>query len=514
MNPEQDKKDKNMLVDSREGATRVVHAREIAALIESLGYTDRSAAQWGFPDIFSLAESLFARIQQNPAQEEKAKLRDERLSLWAEAECAMRKFSLSLAYAFPWMVMLTLDYLRPGALKVSPEIGGALSLSLIASLITSGGFVQMICRGGNFYYGLKEPALAHRTCISLLNIGLTGSLALAMLGMMAGSYFHLFKGNYLVLAAIDYLALSLLWMLCAVLSVQGISWCIPLIFSLSILIGGLMKLLFEPGTTILLVLCPLVAVLCAFGCVLVGAYHSQRKHPQGKDSARPRGAVLFITLAPFYIYGTLYFSFLFADRLTAGSAVPWVSGLSFGIDAAYKQGTDLVLLAFLITAALVEYLADSFLRFWQRLAAELPQAASWPLMQSLRKRHSKSMAAIFTAFVVVALGTWFVFSRSIAPRSSPRLLQTAVLGGLGYLMLSVALLEIIILASVNSISMASLAVAIGVAVNLIIGYGLSHLWGVQYAAAGLLAGSTVVLWISNAAVRRVLHRPDYHYSVS
>jgi len=76
------------------------------------------------------------------------------------------------------------------------------------------------------------------------------------------------------------------------------------------------------------------------------------------------------------------------------------------------------------------------------------------------------------------------------------------------------LLEIVILAGINAISMASLAVALGVAVNLLTGYGLSHLWGVQYAAAGLLAGSAVVLCISNAAVRHVLRHPDYHYSIS
>jgi len=511
MNP---KEDKIRLMDNREGATRVVHAREVAALIESMGYTDRSATQWGFPDIFSLAEHFFARLEQNAAEEGRVRRKDERFSLWVETGRAMRKFSLSLAYATPWMLMLALEYLRPGALRVSPEIGGALSLSLIASLITSGGFVQMICRGGNFYYGLKEPALAHRTCNSLLNIGLTGSLVLALLGMMAGSYFHLFEGDYLVVAAINYLALSLLWMLCAVLSVQGFGWSIPLIFSLSIFTDGLIKTLFNPGTTVLLVVCPLLAVLCAFGSVLVGGYHAEKKHPQSKDSTRPRGGVLFIALAPFYIYGTVYFSFLFADRLTAGSAVPWVSGLSFGIDAAYKRGTDLVLLAFLLTAALVEYVADSFLRFWQRLAEELPQAPNQQLIASLRKCHSKSMLAIFIAFVVFALSAWFAFSRSGSPGPSPRLLQTAVLGGLGYLLLSVALLEIVILASVNAISMGSLALAVGVAVNLITGYGLSHLWGVQYAAAGLLAGAAVVLWISNAAVRRVLHDPDYHYAIS
>lgn len=507
-------KDHESLVLNDEGTLQAVHAREVAALIESLGYTDQSARHWGFPDIFSLAEYLFSRLQQNPAPDQRASEKRARVFLWEETRSALRKFSLSLAYAIPWMVMLLFEYGRPDALQVSPEIGGALSLSLIFSLITTGGFVQMISRSGNFYYGLKEPALAYRTCMSLINIGLTCSLVFALLGMMAGSYFHLFAGNYLVLAAINYLAMSLLWMFCAALSAQRIGWCIPLVFFLSILVGGLIKILVNPGTTLLLELCPLLAALFAFGCVQAGSFHAERKNPQSKNSARPRGGVMAISLAPFYVYGTFYFSFLFADRLTAGSSVPWVSGLSFGIDASYKRATDLVLLAFLITAALVEYLADSFLKFWQDLATKLPQAASHQLTASLWKRHLKSMLVIFTAFVVIAFIAWFGLSGSTGMFSGPRFLQTAVLGGLGYLMLSMALLEIIVLASIDAISMASLATAVGVAVNLFIGYGLSHLLGVQYAAAGLLAGSAVVLWISNAAVRRALRHADYHYSIS
>jgi len=504
----------DLLIDGREGTVQVAHGCELAALIESLGYNDRSAKERGFPNIFSLAEHLFARLQQNPTPYGKAGQSGGWLSLWAEIRYAMRKFSLSLAYAIPWMVMLTLECLRPDALQVSPEIGGALSFSLIASLITAGGFVQMISRSGNFYYGLKEPVLAHRTCMSLLNIGLTSSLFLALLGMMFGSYFHLFAGSYLVLAAINYVALSLLWMLCAVLSVQGIGWCIPFIFALSIVISCWIKILANSGTIILLMLCPLMAALCALSCVLAGSYHEEKKHPGSKDSARPRFVVMFISLVPFYVYGTVYFSFLFADRLTAGSAVPWFSGLSFGIDAAYRKGTDLVLLAFLVTAALVEYLGDSFLRFWQRLAAEVPHAASEQLIVSLRKRHSKSMFVIFTAFVVIALSAWFAFSRSSSLAPAPRLLETAALGGLGYLMLSMALLETIILVSINAISKALIAVAVGAGVNLLTGYGLSHLLGVQYAAVGLLAGSAVVLWKCNVAVKQVLRHPDYRYSIS
>jgi len=504
----------DLLISGRKGTAQVVHARELAAQIESFGYTDRSAREAGFPDIFSYAEHLFDCFQADPRPTARTARSLGRTALWAEIKCAMRKFSLSLAYAVPWMALLTLEYLRPEALRVSPELGGALSLSLIASLTTSGGFIQMISRSGNFYYGLKEPVLARRTCMSLLNLGLTCSLLVAVLGMMLGFYFHLFTGNYLVLAAINYVALSLLWMFCAMLSVQGRGWCIPFVFLLSALAGGLIKILAHSGATILLMLWPLLAVLAALGFTLAGFHRAEKGHAGAADSVRPRLGVLAISLVPFYLYGTVYFGFLFADRLAAGSAIPWVSGLSFGIDPAYKRGMDLVLLAFLVTAALAEYLGDSFLRFWHQLAAELPQSAGEQLIVRLRRRHWTTMLAIFTVFVMTALGAWLAFSRSGTLGSSPRLLQTAVLGGLGYLLLNMALLDTIILASVNANSLALVAVTVGLVVNVLTGYELSHLWGVQYAAAGLLAGSAVVLWKCNAAVRQILRSPDYHYSVS
>jgi hypothetical protein len=240
----------------------------------------------------------------------------------------------------------------------------------------------------------------------------------------------------------------------------------------------------------------------------------EKKNPDAKGSARPRSSVAFISLAPFYVYGTVYFGFLFADRLTAGTAIPWVSGLSFGIDSAYKRGMDLVLLAFLITAALVEVLSDAYLRYWRRLATELPQTGSDQLVAKLRKSHAKNMLAIFLVFGVIAAAAWFAFCHLPGQVTSAKLLETAALGGLGYLLLSIALFENVILASVNATSLALRAVAMGLGVNLLVGYGLSHLLGVQYAAAGLLAGSAVLFWRCNVAVRQVLRHPDYYFSIS
>jgi hypothetical protein len=88
------------------------------------------------------------------------------------------------------------------------------------------------------------------------------------------------------------------------------------------------------------------------------------------------------------------------------------------------------------------------------------------------------------------------------------------MGGAGYLMLSMALFEAIILACVNALHLALRAVALGLVVNLLVGYELSHLLGVQYAAIGLLLGAAVVLWNCHTATRQVLRHPDYHYSVA
>ena len=504
----------DLLIDSRKKGAQFAHDLEVAALIESFGYNDRHANEKGFADIFSMAEHVFPRLQKEVASEERLPQRHKRPCASSELRCAIGKFCLSIGYSIPWMALLALEHLRPDILRVSPELGGALSLSLIASLIMTGGFVQIICRRGNFYYGMKEHSLARHSCLSLLNLGLTSSIFLAVLAMILGSYFHLFAGKYLVLAASTFIALCLLWMLCAVLSVQGIGWCILCIFVISALICGLTSSLAGWSESALAILWPWTATICALGCVLTGFHREAKKHAKRRTSCRPRSGVSSISLIPFYVYGTAYFTFLFADRLTAGSAIPWVSGLSFGIDADYKQGMDLALLAFLLTAAIVEYLADSFMRFWQRLALELPQSAGERFSLSLRRRHSQMMLVIFVAFLVIASGSWFAFSRSSSLAPSFKSMQTAALGSIGYLMFCIALLESIILASVNALSMVLAALALGAGVNLIAGYGLGHVWGVQYAAVGLLVGSAVVLWKCNAAVRQVFTNPAYHYSVS
>ena len=503
-----------LLKDVHERAPEIADAQELAALVESLGYTDRSVEQMGFANVFALAEHMFRNYPQGSPAEKQCVRPGRWSSLRVEASSAARKLSSSLAYSIPWMALLALEYFRPYALQVSPEFGSALSLSLIASLVTPGGFIQMIARAGNFYFGLGEPFLAHRFTVLLFQLGLASSLLFAVLGVLLGAYFHVFSGVYLVLAAANYVVLSLLWMFCAALSAQGVAWSIPLVYLVSAVAAASVKIFAHTGTSTPLMLWPLFATLCAAVCTQIQFRRSEKKLPQRQDSAPPRFSVALISFIPFYLYGTVYFGFLFADRVTAGTAIPWISGLSFGIDAAYKRGMDLALLAFLICAALIEYLSESYLRYWFRLADELPESEGSSLVSRLERRHSKFLFVIFAVFVTIALSAWFAFSHWSGLATSPQFLETVAMGGAGYLMLSLALFEAIILACVNALRLALRALAIGLAVNLIAGYSLSHLLGVQFAAVGLLLGAAVILWNCNAAARKVLQHPDYHYSVA
>ena len=43
-----------LLKEVQKIAPQLADVREVAAMIESFGYTDRSMKDWGFPDVFAL----------------------------------------------------------------------------------------------------------------------------------------------------------------------------------------------------------------------------------------------------------------------------------------------------------------------------------------------------------------------------------------------------------------------------------------------------------------------------
>jgi O-antigen/teichoic acid export membrane protein len=203
----------------------------------------------------------------------------------------------------------------------------------------------------------------------------------------------------------------------------------------------------------------------------------------------------------------VYFAFLFADRVAAGSAIPWASGLSFGIDSQYKKGMDVALFIFLVLAAVVEYMVDHFMRYWSRLAEQENDSAR--VCGLLTRRYMQLLTVICVLFALLASGLWFAYSRS-----ETKVLVTAILGSVGYFYVALALFNSIVLFSVSQADRALRLVSFALICNALTGYILSHLIGVQFAAIGLLVGGLVLFVTSYRTVYIVLLQPAYFYALA
>lgn len=484
---------------------QLMDAREATALVESCGVNDRIAtSDFGMPTTFIVGEYILRTSRTGGIQLAQEQVeRASKTSLLQEARSATYKFSLNFAYALPWSVLLVIEYVKPKLLQLSPEWGGILSLSLIASLISAGGFSQAIARTGYFYIGMKEPKLALRICLLFVKWGCFVCAAFGLIGFMLAHYFGLFPVLYLLWGSLNFLMLSALWMFCAMLSVQNRVWRIPLVF----LFGAVAFVLLHPdfGVIIPLFAANAVSLGCAAAFAIIGFESLPSTNPPGTPTPpMPRLPVVAFMLLPFFFYGLLYFAFLFADRIAAGSAIPWASGLSFGIDSQYKQGMDVALFIFLVLAAVVEYMADRFSHYWFEIVEYESDVTTL-----LQRRYYRSLVTVCYLFGVLAAGLWFAYHHF-----QHKVAVTAVLGSVGYFFVALALFNLIVLFTLNRAERALALLALALACNGITGYVLSHVFGVEYAAIGLLVGGFVLLVVSYRVIQVVLREADYFYALA
>ncbi|MGL4884120.1 MAG: hypothetical protein ACRC8K_24145, partial [Waterburya sp.] len=207
-----------LIAQVEEVSPRLVDHWQTMAIVESLGYTDRIIQEeFNFADVLEIGQHIY-QINSNkfnaqtaanqPNQIAVTKNEKTTASSWkkiviTELYAFVEQFSRSFVYAIPLISLLILGNIPTvDSWKfISPRLAALFTLATLASLITSGGFVQAIARRGEFYLGLGFPQQARRACISLLGLGMLTSFILAVISLWFGFYRSLFPDAYLVLGA-------------------------------------------------------------------------------------------------------------------------------------------------------------------------------------------------------------------------------------------------------------------------------------------------------------------------
>ena len=486
---------------------RLVDHWQTMAIVESLGYTDRIIkAEFGFADVLEIGQYIYQqhhRVESIPA----AKTEDKPTST-QEILAFVEQFSRSFVYAIPLVSLLVFGNVQSSGnfQFIPPQLGALFTLATLASLITSGGFVQAIARRGEFYLGLGMPQQARLACMSLLGLGMLTSFVLAIASLWFGFYRGLFADEYLILGTGYYLTLSLLWMLLAILSLLSI-WGTPLtLIGLTMLFWGI-KFQLNLGSLEAQVIAILVTLLVIAIAITVLFKKQQLAHLADSAITLPNLSATVYLLAPFFAYGITYFCFIFADRLVAGLAVDSASGLFFAIDSAYQRAMDLALLNFLLAVPMSEYLAYKIINFWYRQAKIMPFSDTAVLSKKLHRSYLSLLAVVLLYFGLLT-------TIALAPISKPWTTVNPALttmGCLGYLLLVLGLLNAVILFNLNLASAAIAALFPSLLVNLAVGYLAANAIAPEWAVLGLVIGSLVFILLSRRKVLKAINHPDYAY---
>jgi hypothetical protein len=480
---------------------RLLDRWEAAALIESFGYTDsRLQREFGFDDSLSLGSFVYEKLRARSAAVQSQPEPGPSI-----ARDLLNSVSASIVYAVPWLVLFIIERYQPAALRLPGEVGPPLNLALMMSLVVSGGFVQAIARRGQFYIGIKQPALGSIVTGYLFRLGAGAAVVVAAVGSGIAAYFGLFAWPYIVLAADYFILLALLWMTCGIVTVREEQWRVPLAFA----VGGVtFVILRASGKDVLMSqLLASAMVLAATLAQVSSVFASSRRSGTTAAVPLPQMPVVAYRLLPFFWYGCAYFCFLFADRFSASASVAALTGAPFGLRADYKLGMDVALLTFLFAAAGVEYANRHVTRRLREHLAKAYDGDVAKLRACISRIHRRAMAMSLAVFVVLAAVVGLGIHR-LWPELDRAVWTMMAVGDIGYLLLSGGLLNALVLFSLNRPWEVVRVFTAGLAVNLVVGYISSHVFNTYFAAAGLIAGAVVIAVYSFAAVARTLARAD------
>jgi hypothetical protein len=239
--------------------------------------------------------------------------------------------------------------------------------------------------------------------------------------------------------------------------------------------------------------------------------HRSVKPKFGNRVPLPHLSILVYLLVPYFLYGIIYFGFIFADRLVANIATGGHYSLFAGDSLGYQDSMDLALLNLLLIVPLVEYYSYKLITFWYGRAKFMTLVESKGLAWILQKKYWSSLQRIFLYFGLLATLTLVLLS--LLHRSQNDNILTIV-AGIGYLLFAIGLFNTVILLSLDRLRDILGTLATATIIDFIVGYLLVNVFGIYFAVVGLIAGAIFFAVNSSRKVLKAIDRAEYCYFYS
>lgn len=497
---------------------------EIAAQLEVLGMRDSDArTSYGTRDLFELARAIERRFAAGayPYAIEGEDPQPRVIPLLR----FLRRYFAGMLFAMPMALqaasMLLWGYGIWGALDLELAQGSAIALGFIASYVVAGGFGQSIVRRGLFYIYQKEGTLARWTALRGFGIAVRTMLLLIVPALLINLAFGILPWSMVGVAVAYYVGLGILWLSWALIYLvrkTHLFLTITAIALAAVLIAA--KVLHLPAIAANAIG---VTVADALSFFIALAYLNRLARRETTEPVNPpRLAVLVYSTSRYFVYGLLFNTFLFADRVIA-----WTTSVgredfppyAFWLSVRYELAMDLGLVVAIVMSGVVEYSIERFSEELIPLEKRTPAADVRPLIEAQLRTHRRRALQLGAAAVValgIASATVFALRQVHNPHLHEALTSAVTLrvfaaAAIGYVFFMFSVRNLLLLLTLSRVDAAVRAVAVALAVDVVVGFVCSRAFHYAAAVLGLVAGAIVLSLLAARAARESLERVDYYY---
>jgi hypothetical protein len=499
----------------------------VCATLESMGMRDIDAQkEFGANDLFELGEEIYLICKMNflfKINETNGTANFEKIENLLSS--FIRYYSRGLSFMIPILGQIGLLFLLRYSLWAYIEFTEAqatiVAIGTILSFLVTGGFVQAAGREVLHYLQSKDYNLAKDSYLRLFKFNTLVVFAVGIFLFLVNFIFPFFRQQMLFLSLIYFLLLGELWYSLSLLYLIKHYVVVLLITVLGIIpVHWVMQ-----NTTWGIFYAHFSGIL--FSIVLAWLYNliwlkrkinKQENISQTSIAKRP---IMAYIVSLYFVYGFLYFSFLFIDRLISWSAYGnEIQSSIIWFKTPYELGMDWALISLFITIALLEFTIERF----SRLLIPVQQGLSFLLFDKFIKKFNKfyiSQIILLVSFGIVSIvATYFAvtylkrFSHISEIRdffSNPITYFTFFVASVGYLLMSIGLFNGLFFLTLNRMKFAVRPILLAVITNIFIGLLLSRWFDYEYGVFGLLAGSLIFVIYSSKKVKDFFNKLDYYY---
>ncbi|MDI6703204.1 MAG: hypothetical protein QME40_00755 [bacterium] len=496
---------------------------EIAALIEANGITDKDCVErFGYGNTFLLAKHIYEIYPElGISKSIKGGETEKRKSNWL---MFLRYYSSGLFFAMPMVVMIFAMLILPYSLWtwMLYDVGRATGIGVgtILSFIITGGFCQAIGRRGLFYIHQKEDILTKKVCFRLFRFGATTTILFGLLFLIINLLFG-FLPNYIFwYAFIYYLFLSFLWLSLATLYMLKRLFLCTVVIALGILAVHIAFKFFGLDILFSHVIGLSVAII---GGLFFSYMLLQRKAKKAEKEFRasdlPRISMVIYSIFPYFLYGVLYFVFLFLDRVIAWTTPSRDSPYILWFKVQYELGMVWALISLVLTIGVLQYSIEAFSRTVISEQKKVKARGVSDFNQRFINFYKNHLILFLFISILSIIGVYsgmFLLNRIEIFKYVENFFNEITYfvffsACVGYVFLVWALFNGIFFFALSRPHFIIRAIIPGIICNFVVGFFLSRIFGHHFAVIGLLIGAFVFMIVSSIYAFRVFKHLDYYY---